>query len=85
MPLIIFILVIPYIYQRFRFSSSQLLWKNILSFALPFLPAGLFAMAMEVADRYILKLLTDFETVGIYNAGYKIGVLMLLVVNGFNM
>ena len=42
-------------------------------------------MAMEVADRYILKLLTDLETVGIYNAGYKIGVLMLLVVNGFNM
>ena len=84
--LIIFILVLPYIYQRFRFSSLSIVkWKTILSFALPFLPAGLFAMAMEVADRYILKLLTDLETVGIYNAGYKIGVLMLLVVNGFNM
>ena len=42
-------------------------------------------MAMEVADRYILKLLTDLETVGIYNAGYKVGVLMLLLVNAFNM
>ena len=84
--LIIFILVLPYIYQRFRFSSLSIVkWKTILSFALPFLPAGLFAMAMEVADRYILKLLTDLETVGIYNAGYKIGVLMLLIVNGFNM
>ena len=83
---IIFILVIPFIYQRYEFSSLSIVkWKNILSFALPFLPAGLFAMAMEVADRYILKLLTDLETVGIYNAGYKIGVLMLLVVNGFNM
>ena len=82
----IFILILPFIYQRFEFSSlSAVKWKNILSFALPFLPAGLFAMAMEVADRYILKLLTDLETVGIYNAGYKIGVLMLLVVNGFNM
>jgi len=84
--LIIFILVLPYIYQRFRFSSlSVVKWKTILSFALPFLPAGLFAMAMEVADRYILKLLTNLETVGVYNAGYKIGVLMLLIVNGFNM
>ena len=84
--LTIFILVLPYIYQRFRFSTLSIVkWKTILSFALPFLPAGLFAMAMEVADRYILKLLTDLETVGIYNAGYKIGVLMLLVVNGFNM
>ena len=83
---IIFILVLPFVYQRFEFSSLSIVkWKQILSFALPFLPAGLFAMAMEVADRYVLKLLTDLETVGIYNAGYKIGVLMLLVVNGFNM
>ena len=82
----IFILMLPYIYRRFEFSSlSVAKWKTIFSFAFPFLPAGLFAMAMEVADRYILKLLTDLETVGIYNAGYKIGVLMLLVVNGFNM
>ena len=82
----IFILVLPYIYRRFKISSLSIIkWKRILSFALPFLPAGLFAMAMEVADRYILKLLTDLETVGIYNAGYKIGVLMLLIVNGFNM
>ncbi len=84
--LAIFILVLPYIYKRFEFSTLSIIkWKTILSFALPFLPAGLFAMAMEVADRYILKLLTDLETVGIYNAGYKIGVLMLLIVNGFNM
>ncbi len=82
----IFILVLPYIYRRFEFSNLSIVkWKTIFSFAFPFLPAGLFAMVMEVADRYILKLLTDLETVGIYNAGYKIGVLMLLVVNGFNM
>lgn len=82
----LFIIVLPYIYKRFKVSNlSIVIWKRILSFALPFLPAGLFAMAMEVADRYILKQLTDLETVGIYNAGYKIGVLMLLIVNGFNM
>ena len=82
----LFILVIPYISQRFKISSLSITkWKTILSFALPFIPAGLFAMAMEIADRYILKLLTDLETVGIYNAGYKIGVLMLLLVNAFNM
>ena len=47
--------------------------------------AGLFAMLMEVADRYILKILTNLETVGIYSAGYKVGVLMLLIANAFNM
>ena len=82
----VFLLVIPFIIQRFQFSLLSIeKWKTIFSFALPFLPAGLFAMAMEVADRYILNLLTDLETVGIYNAGYKVGVLMLLLVNAFNM
>ena len=83
---LLFILVIPYIIKRSKISSlSYTKWKHIISFASPFIPAGLFAMAMEVADRYILKLLTDLETVGIYNAGYKVGVLMLLLVNAFNM
>ena len=83
--LCIFLLSLPFIYQRFEFSLlSKTRWKSILSFALPFLPAGLFAMAMEVADRYILIYLTDLSTVGIYNAGYKIGMLMMLAVTAFN-
>ena len=42
-------------------------------------------MIMELSDRYILFFLTDIETVGLYNAGYKLGMLMLLVIIGFNM
>ena len=83
--LVIFLLSLPFIYQRFEFVLlSKERWKSILTFALPFLPAGLFSMAMEVADRYILKLLTDLSTVGIYNAGYKVGMLMMLAVTAFN-
>tara|TARA_B110000196_G_scaffold17762_1_gene14023 strand:+ start:118 stop:1182 length:1065 start_codon:yes stop_codon:yes gene_type:complete len=83
--LCIFLLSLPFIYQRFEFALlNKTRWKSILTFALPFLPAGLFSMAMEVADRYILKYLTDLSTVGIYNAGYKIGMLMMLAVTAFN-
>ena len=82
---IVLILCLPFIWKRFVFSDvSFSLWKKILSFAIPFLPAGLFSMAMELADRYILKMLTDLSTVGIYNAGYKIGMLMMLAVTAFN-
>ena len=83
---LLFILVLPFIIKRFdidRLSKDR--WSTIISFAIPFLPAGLFAMLMEVADRYILKLLTNLQTVGIYSAGYKVGVLMLLLANAFNM
>jgi len=42
-------------------------------------------MILELSDRYILRYLTDIETVGLYNAGYKLGLLILLIVMGFNM
>ena len=61
------------------------IWQQLMRFGLPLLPAGIFAMMMELADRYILRALTDIATVGIYSAGYKLGMFMLLVVSGFNM
>ena len=57
----------------------------MMKFGLPFLPAGIFSMILELSDRYILRYLTNIETVGLYNAGYKLGMLMMLVVMGFNM
>ncbi len=46
--LCIFLLSLPFIYQRFEFALlDKARWKSIIIFALPFLPAGLFSMAME--------------------------------------
>ena len=83
---ILLLVSLPILGKRFNLSSLSVdRWKTILKFAMPFLPAGLFSMVMEVSDRYILKYLTDLSTVGIYNTGYKVGMLMMLVVTGFNM
>jgi len=65
------------------FSRERL--RELLGFGLPFLPAGLFTMVMELADRYLLRWLTDLETVGLYSAGYKLGLFMLLLVGGFSL
>ena len=56
-----------------------------MHFGLPFFPAGIFAMILELSDRYILRYLSGIDIVGLYNAGYKLGMLMMLVVMGFNM
>lgn len=66
------------------------LWERktlgqLLKFGLPFLPAGLLTMTMELADRYLLRWLADLSTVGIYSAGYKLGLVMLLLVTGFHL
>ncbi len=59
------------------------LWKSVLAFGLPTMPAVLFAMVATLGDRYILSHFFDKATVGYYSAGYKIGVLMALVVAAF--
>ncbi|MCH8327774.1 MAG: oligosaccharide flippase family protein [Candidatus Marinimicrobia bacterium] len=83
---VLFVVSFPVVARRMasgRFSPR--LWRQLMRFGLPFLPAGIFAMMMELADRYLLMALTDMQTVGLYSAGYKLGSLMLLVVMGFNM
>ena len=66
---------------QFVFKSNSV--NSLLKFGLPFLPAGLASIAMESIDRYILAGLTDAATVGIYTAGYKLGIFMLLLTTAF--
>ena len=71
-----------------RISLSQInltIFKQLFSFGSPFIFAGIFSMIIELSDRYIIRFLLDFDSLGIYNAGYKLGMLMLLVIMGFNM
>ena len=83
---IIFIITLPILIKRISISTLSFeCWKKLMNFGLPFLPAGIFSMTLELSDRYILRYLTDLDTVGLYNAGYKLGMLMMLVVMGFNM
>ena len=82
----IFFITFPIIIKRISITTlSVKQWKRMMKFGFPFLPAGIFSMILELSDRYILRYLTNIETVGLYNAGYKLGMLMMLVVMGFNM
>ena len=83
---VVFILSIPIVIKRIDLRTIQKSTLNkVLKFALPFLPAGIFTMIMELANRYLLEWLADTASVGLFSAGYKLGVLGLIVVMGFNM
>ncbi len=60
------------------------LYRRMLSFALPLVPAGLGSMAVQVIDRPILLRLADETTVGIYQANYRLGIFMMLIVSMFD-
>ena len=79
-------LSLPIIFRitKIKFFKKEILLK-VLNFSLPFLPAGIFTMIMELSDRYIIEWLLGTAEVGLYSAGKKMGMLGLTAVMGFNM
>ncbi len=60
------------------------LQKNMLAFAWPFVPAGLASLLVSVIDKPILVHLVGLNDVGVYQANFKIGVFMMLIVSMFD-
>lgn len=79
-----FVLLLPITSKNLTSNFLKPLWRGLLKFGLPTVPAGLAAMVMQVIDRPILQALTDSQTVGIYQANYKLGIFMMLVVSMFS-
>ena len=82
----IFLVSLPIVIKRvvFDFFEKNIFFK-VIQFALPFLPAGIFTMVMELSDRYLLEFYLSTAEVGLYSAGKKMGMLGLTIVMGFNM
>ena len=65
-----------------RFNPA--LQKQMLKFAWPFVPAGLASLLVSVIDKPILVQLVGLSEVGVYQANFKIGVFMMLIVSMFD-
>ena len=78
------IMLLPTILSNLTTTWEGSLYKALLRFGLPYVPAGLAAMMIQVIDRPILLSLTDASTVGIYQANYRLGIFMMLVVSMFD-
>jgi O-antigen/teichoic acid export membrane protein len=77
------VMLSPTIVRNCIASWPQGLLGKLLSFGLPTVPAGLASIAIQVVDRPILEAMTDQATVGVYQANYRLGILMMLVVSMF--
>ncbi len=81
---ITFLFLLPTIFRHCTFTINKNLLGALLKFGLPFVPAGLATMAVQVIDRPILRALTDDATVGIYQANYRLGIFMMLIVSMYD-
>jgi len=84
--LIQFVLLVPVLLLYCRLNSfNYALLRKMLRFGLAFFPAALFFILIEMSDRWMLGYLRNIHDVGLYGAGYKIGSIILLLVNSFNL
>ncbi len=79
-----FVILLMKVASQLTVKFPPRLYRELLKFGLPYVPAGIAGVAMQVIDRPILKALTDDATVGIYQANYRLGVVMMLVVGMFD-
>jgi O-antigen/teichoic acid export membrane protein len=77
------LLLSPLVVKNWQGKPPPGLWKALVRFGLPFIPGGLASMVMELIGRYMLKWYTDLDTVGLYFAGYKLGIFMLVVITAY--
>jgi O-antigen/teichoic acid export membrane protein len=78
------VMLLPTVFRYLTTEFNMPLWKALMKFGLPYVPSGLAAMAIQVIDRPILRALTDDATVGIYQANYRLGIFMMLVVSMYD-
>ncbi|MCU0377544.1 MAG: oligosaccharide flippase family protein [Bacteroidales bacterium] len=81
--IITLLLLIPW-FLRVRPSFDRSLLARMLSYSWPLLVGGIAGSMNEVLDKILLRRLIGgtegLETVGLYGAGYKVGVLMSLFI-----
>ncbi len=58
---------------RLRLSLDRTLARRMLAFGLPLVPAALAGWALNLSDRYLVNAFDGRAAVGIYSAGYTVG------------
>jgi O-antigen/teichoic acid export membrane protein len=80
----VLVLLLPHVLKNLSFEWTESLLPALLRFGLPSVPAGLASMMIQVVDRPILKSLSGDAAAGIYQANYRLGIFMMLIVSMFD-
>lgn len=77
------LVLIPVVVKNYNHHFMKGLWKKLILFGLPFIPSGLSSMIIELSDRYMIEGYRDLHDVGLYSAGHKLGIFVMLIVMAF--
>ncbi|MCF8267470.1 MAG: oligosaccharide flippase family protein [Ignavibacteriales bacterium] len=75
--------LLPEIFRKFEIRIDFSIIKRMLKFGIPYLPASLAAMMVQMIDVPIVRMLEGDTVLGVYRANYKLGIFMMLFVTMF--
>jgi len=75
--------VLPVVFKNLRLKFQFNKLGEFFRFGLPNIPSQIFVMVVELANRKILEIIMGLSIVGIFSAGYKLGLFMAVVTMGF--
>jgi O-antigen/teichoic acid export membrane protein len=77
------LILLPYqaSYMKGKWNSAA--FMEMFWFAMPMLPNGIAYLIVEVSDKFLMRILLDKDTLGIYSANYKFGTILLFLVVAF--
>ncbi len=78
-----FLLVLPILFRQIALSFEWIDFKELFKFGLPYVPATLAVVVLDLSNRFILEKMAGLEVTGIFSAGYKLGIFMSLIVAAF--
>jgi O-antigen/teichoic acid export membrane protein len=80
---VMLLMLAPTIARRFEFRISWPTMKKLFPFALTNVPAYLSAMMVQVIDRPIVQAFLGLAMLGVYQANYRMGIIMMVFVSLF--
>jgi O-antigen/teichoic acid export membrane protein len=85
---LVFILEIIIIFNKVKIkhlTKKMSLYKSILSKSLPMMLSGIMVLLLNWTDVIMLGIMRTEDEVGIYNAAFKIGFMVMIVISTFNV
>ncbi|HRP02117.1 MAG TPA: polysaccharide biosynthesis C-terminal domain-containing protein [Candidatus Kapabacteria bacterium] len=80
----LFLYFLPILKRNLRFNIDSTLIRQMLKFGIPTIPAAISSIILQVADRPILKELTNSDlAITTYQVNYRLGIPMMIFVTVF--
>ena len=81
--ILVFVMLLPTVLERFAWRADWTVLRKMIPFGLTNVPAYLSSMMVQVIDRPIVQAFLGLGVLGVYQANYRMGFVMMVLVSLF--